>query len=334
MEIDLLRQSLAIAVREVHDVGDARRQAMLNAKDMAFDETGVGQVGIVVTELAGNLVKHAGGGTIILRGLRHGGQLGLEVMSLDDGPGMDVQRSLTDGYSTAGSPGTGLGAIKRLATTFETYSLRGKGSVLVASLWKGKAPEPDFEVGAVCLPVAGEKRCGDGWALREAPGEMDLVVCDGLGHGPIAAEATDLALGVFADKPERNAGVLLEYMHGALRSTRGAAILAAHLDAATNSLTCAGIGNIAGFIMAQPKPRGLVSMNGIVGHQIHKVKEFAYDYAPNEVLILHSDGIATHWKLDEFPGLLTRPASLIAGVLYKHFKRGKDDATVVVVRRR
>ena len=334
MEIDLFRQSLAIPIRETHDVGDARRQAMLAAKEMGFDETRAGQVGIVVTELAGNLVKHAGGGTIVMRGLRSDEQAGLEVMSLDDGPGMDVQRAIEDGYSTAGSPGTGLGAIKRLATAFETYSLRGKGSVLVATLWKGAAPQSGFEVGAICVPVTGEKRCGDGWAVREEMDGIDLLVCDGLGHGPVAAEATDLALATFVEKPDRKAGALLEYLHGALRSTRGAAVLAGRLDIVANSLTCAGIGNIAGFVMSQPKPKGLVSMNGIVGHQIHKVKDFAYDYGPNDVLILHSDGITTHWKLDEFPGLLTRPASLIAGVLYKHFKRGKDDATVVVVRRR
>lgn len=330
----MFRQSLAIPIREAHDVGDARRQAMQAVKEMAFDETSIGQVGIVVTELAGNLVKHAGGGTLILRGLRSGQQLGLEVMSLDDGPGMDVQRSLADGYSTAGSPGTGLGAVKRLAGTFEIYSLRGKGSVLVASLWKGKLPVSSFDIGAICLPVAGERRCGDGWAVREQPGGLDLLVCDGLGHGPIAAEATDMALTIFDEKSDLDSAALLERMHGALRSTRGAAVLAARLDTGANTLTCAGIGNIAGFVMTQPKPRGLVSMNGIIGHQLHKVKEFAYDCATNDVLILHSDGITTHWKLDEFPGLLTRPASIIAGVLYKHFKRGKDDATVVVARRR
>jgi len=331
--MNLIRQSLAIPIREMHDVGDARRQATLAARDMAFDETAAGRVGIVATELAGNLVKHSGGGTLILRALRTGDAAGLELITLDDGPGMDVQRCMEDGYSTAGSPGTGLGAIKRLATDFDIYSLRGRGTVMVAHLWAGKPPVTTFDVGAVCLPVAGETLCGDGWATRETPSGIDFVVSDGLGHGPVAAEASDLALSIFTEKPELEPGALLERMHGALRATRGAAALTARLDSYKGQLTCAGVGNIAGYIMSQPKPRGLVSMNGIVGHQVHKVKTFTYDCSPNDLVILHSDGLTTHWKFDDFPGLVTRSASIIAAMMYKHFKRGKDDATVLVLRR-
>ena len=338
MEIDLRRQSLAISIRDTHDVGDARRQAMRAGKAIGFNETADGRVGIVVTELAGNLVKHAGGGTLILRvaaSIRDGGNetLGLEIMSLDDGPGMDVQRCMEDGYSTAGSPGTGLGAIKRLTAGFDAYSQSGKGTVIVTQMWPDAAPKMDFDIGAVCLPVAGERLCGDGWAVRAGPGRLDIVVSDGLGHGPVAAEASDAALEVFARKPDLAPGMLLETMHAAMRATRGAAVLTGHLDTVHNRLTCAGTGNISGYVMSQPRPKGVVSMNGIVGHQIHKVKEFSYDCAPEDLIILHSDGLTTHWKLDDFPGLASRSASLIAGMMFKHFRRGKDDATVVVVRR-
>ncbi len=348
MEIDLRRQSLAIPIREAHDVGDARRQAMRAGKAVGFDETANGRVGIVATELAGNLVKHAGGGTLVLRVLAAGDTqsperfdetiqgpdiLGLEILSLDDGPGMNVQRCMEDGYSTAGSSGTGLGAISRQATSFEIYSVPDKGTVMAARLWPRTAPRADYDVGAVCLPIAGERLCGDAWAVRLSSSGLDVVVSDGLGHGPIAAEASDAALEVFARRPDLAPGPLLETMHAAMRATRGAAVLTGHLDGTGNRLTCAGTGNIAGYIMASPRPRGIVSMNGIVGHQIHKVKVFDYECAPEDVIILHSDGLTTHWKLDDFPGLTSRSASLIAGTLFKHFKRGKDDATVVVVRR-
>ena len=331
--MNLIRQSLAMPIREMHDVGDARRQATLAARDMSFDETAAGRVGIVTTELAGNLVKHAGGGTLILRALSSGASAGLELTTLDDGPGMDVQRCMEDGYSTAGSPGTGLGAIKRMTSAFDIYSLRDRGTVMVANLWAGATPVTAFDIGAICLPVAGETLCGDGWATRETAAGLDFVVCDGLGHGPIAAESTDLALSIFADKPELEPGALLERMHGALKTTRGAAILTARLDSAAGQLTCAGIGNIGGYIMSQPKPKGIVSMNGIVGHQVTRVKTFTYEVSPNDLVILHSDGLTTHWKLDDFPGLFNRSAGIVAAMMYKHFKRGKDDATVLVLRR-
>ena len=333
MEIDLKRQSLAIPIKQSHDVGDARRQTVQAVKALPFDEIATGRVGIVATELAGNLAKHAGGGTIILRILQSDGEVGLEIMSIDDGPGMDVQRCLEDGYSTAGSPGTGLGAVNRMASSFEIYSLRGKGTVLVATLWPGHVPKTAFDVGAVCLPIAGEQLCGDGWAVRECESGLDIVVSDGLGHGPLAAQASDLALDTFYRKPGINPGQMLEFMHGALRPSRGAAIMTARVDVARKQLISAGIGNIAGYVMSVTKPKGVVSMNGIVGHQSVKVKEFSYDLGENDPIIFHSDGLTTHWKLDEFPGLSGRSASLIAGMMYKHFRRGRDDATVLVVRR-
>lgn len=330
MEIDLNRQSLAIAVREHHDVGDARRQTLHAGLRMGFNEVVNGRVGIIATELAGNLVKHAGGGTVVLRAVDG---TGLEIMSLDDGPGMDVQRCMEDGYSTAGSPGTGLGAVKRLATTLDTYSLAGKGCVLVARVWPANAPEATYDIGAICLPVAGERLCGDAWMVQPFRDGLNIVMSDGLGHGPIAAQASDVALGVFAQRAETGPGPVLEAMHAAMRATRGAAVLTARLDAVRQTLTCAGAGNISGYVMSSPKAKGIVSMNGIVGHQVHKVKEFSYDCAATDMVILHSDGLTTHWKLEDFPGLATRPVSVIAGMMYKHFKRGKDDATVLVVRR-
>ncbi len=333
MEVDISRQSLAIDIRESHDVGNARRQALQASKDLGFDETAAGRVAIVVTELAGNLAKHAGGGTVILRALLSAGDApGLEVMTIDSGPGMDVYRCMEDGYSTAGSPGTGMGAIKRLSASFDIYSLRDQGTVIVAQLWPKDAPVQAYDIGAVCLPVAGETLCGDGWAVRPFDGGMDIIVSDGLGHGPVAAEASNMALASFVARPGLSPADSLEAMHTLLRSSRGAAVLVGRLDIARGGLTCAGIGNIAGYIMTSPKAKGVVSMNGIVGHQIHKVKAFSYDCAPDDLIILHSDGLTTHWKFDDFPGLVTRSSAIIAGMMYKHFKRGKDDATVVVVR--
>lgn len=334
MEIDLRRQSLAVPISELHDIGDARRRIMTVAKALGFDDTLHGRAGIIATELGGNLVKHAGGGILVLRVIGREEAPGLEIMSLDDGPGMDVHKCLEDGYSTAGSPGTGLGAVKRLASTLDIYSYPDKGSVIVAELWQGAKPRCAFDVGAVCLPVAGERVCGDSWAVKAWPSGLDIVVSDGLGHGPVAAEASYAVLDVFKRRGELPPGSMLDAMHAAAKGTRGAAVLSCRLDATANTLSCAGIGNIGGYVMATPKPRGIVSMNGIVGHQIHKVKEFSYDCGGDDVIILHSDGLTTSWKLDDFPGLTSRSAAVVAGVMYKAFKRGRDDATVVVARRR
>ena len=64
------------------------------------------------------------------------------------------------------------------------------------------------------------------------------------------------------------------------------------------------------------------------------MSEFAQPWQPQSVLVLHSDGIGTHWDLAGYPGLLARDPSLIAGILYRDHTRGRDDATVVVVKER
>jgi hypothetical protein len=76
----------------------------------------------------------------------------------------------------------------------------------------------------------------------------------------------------------------------------------------------------------------MVSHNGTVGHGLHKVQEFTYPAGPDAVLILHSDGIASHWDPAAYPGLLAHHPALIAGVLYRDHARGRDDASVVVVK--
>jgi hypothetical protein len=76
----------------------------------------------------------------------------------------------------------------------------------------------------------------------------------------------------------------------------------------------------------------MVSHNGTVGAEMRKVQEFVYPWPKGAAVIMHSDGIATHWDLANYPGLASRRAPVIAGVLYRDHHRLRDDATVLVVR--
>jgi hypothetical protein len=77
----------------------------------------------------------------------------------------------------------------------------------------------------------------------------------------------------------------------------------------------------------------MVSHNGTAGLEARKIQEFTYPWQDNAILIMHSDGLATKWKLEGYPNLINKHPSLIAGVLYRDFKRGTDDVTVVVVKK-
>jgi anti-sigma regulatory factor (Ser/Thr protein kinase)/serine/threonine protein phosphatase PrpC len=336
---DLRFASIALPIVEVNQIGEARRRAVALADRLHFNETEIGEVAIIVTEAAGNIVKHAQEGVLLLQPLCGAGVDGLEIMALDKGPGIkDVERCLRDGFSTAGSPGTGLGAIARLASCFDLHSIPPTGTALLAQLWPrssaAKRREATcLEVGAVHVAKTGEAISGDAWALEASAGSGGLLlVADGLGHGPEAAAAAREAVRIFRASPRLELASLLQTVHGALRSTRGAAVAVAALDLDSQTVRFAGVGNISGTILANGDSRSMVSHNGTAGCTVYKIQEFVYPFPPGALLVLASDGLLTRWQLDSYLGLTARHPSLVAGVLFRDFNRGRDDTTIVVVR--
>jgi anti-sigma regulatory factor (Ser/Thr protein kinase) len=329
-----LEHDFFIVVQESTHVALARRKALEAARLAHLSESDSGAVGIVVTEAATNLLKHAGGGEIIVRFCRDN-PCGLEILALDRGKGMlNPARCMVDGYSTAGSPGTGLGAIHRLSQYDDIYSVRDQGTVLLARVGRGSQPASNssFTIGSVCAPVPGEEVSGDAWILQTSGDSCRLVVADGLGHGPGAAEASHAAMRAACENASASPVSFIDIAHSRLRSTRGAALAIAEIRLGARSVVFSGAGNIAGCIVSEGEPRRqMVSMNGTAGHDIRTPQEFSYPWKPGSWLILHSDGLKTQWSLDRYPGLLQRHPSIIAGVLFRDFRRGRDDATVVVV---
>ena len=314
-------------------VGAARRAAMGMGGAVGFGETDVAAVGVIATELAGNLVKHARGGHLLLQPLAHGERAGVELLAIDRGPGMaDPDRCIVDGYSTAGTPGTGLGAVRRMAHEFDLHSQPGKGTVLVARRCAGQAPlSAGQRVGAVCVPHPSEPVSGDDWCAVVHGERGYLMVVDGLGHGMLAHAAAERAVELFRELAPRPPGELLSRLHDPLRGTRGAAILVAEVDSAGGAIRCAGVGNVAGTVVSGDQTRSLVSHSGIVGHQMVRVQEFTYPWTEGAMLVIASDGIRTQWRLDAYAGVARRHPSVVAALLWRDFSRGRDDATVLVL---
>jgi anti-sigma regulatory factor (Ser/Thr protein kinase) len=327
----------AIAVREESQVAEARRGAVAVAQSLGFGAEDAGRVAIVATELATNLIKHGMGGELLVGAFEDRTGQGVECLALDKGPGMaDVAASLRDGHSTAGSAGTGLGAIARGSHVVDIYSRPGLGTAILVRLGQGRPatakPSPEPLSGVVNLPIRGEEACGDAWCIKSHASGFKLMVADGLGHGPIAAEAAHAAVRVFIAHHPQTPGVLIERMHDALRPTRGAAVAVADIDVGRSHVVFAGIGNIAGVVIAGEESRRMVSHNGTVGHIAKRVQEFTYPFEGSPLVVMCSDGLGTSWTLDRYPGLRLRHPALIAGVLYRDFNRGRDDVTVLVGR--
>jgi len=330
---------IALPVTEESQVGEARRIAVALAAEVGFNETDRGKVAIVTTEAAKNVVKHAREGELLLQTLKTAAGYSIEIVALDRGPGMaNVGQCLRDGFSTAGTPGTGLGAIKRLSTFFDIHSAPKLGTALLMRLEQTQNRQEAsqdgnyLEFGVVHLPKVGEQIFGDSWATENHLDKNLILVADGLGYGDLAQEASREAVRVFGENAKLGPKAILEKAHAALKNTRGAAAAIAQIDRTQQTVCFAGIGNISGVVVTDNQTRSMVSYNGTVGHMMRKVAEFVYPWSQQSLLIMHSDGLAAQWNLNHYPGLATRHPALIAAVLYRDFKRTRDDMTVIVAK--
>lgn len=324
-----------LAIHEVTQVGGARRQAVRMAEAVSMDASSVGNVAIVVTELATNLQRYARDGRLLFRCTHTGG---FEIISIDRGPGMDVQRCLQDGYSTGGTAGTGLGAVRRLSSSFDIYSTEEKGNVVWANIQMKNMTEHTMarlQCAGISIPAPGENECGDAWATHIDSKGFRIVVADGLGHGPAAAEAGAGVVHQFrVPSPLWSPKSFLERSHIALAGTRGAAVAAGQILHDSNQFTFAGVGNISATILANQSSKGLMSHNGTLGGQIRTVQALEYEWPREGYLVVHTDGLMTRWSETAYPGILTHHPAILAAVLVRDYTRGRDDVTAVVVRRR
>jgi len=326
-----------VSVNDQSAVGEVRRRAAALAAPLALDETAAGRLALAVTECATNILKHAGSGHVLLRIVGgSGGAAGVEAIAVDKGPGMEnVQASMRDGYSTGTSPGTGLGSLQRNTTGLEVYSRPGLGTVLRFECWADPAralPPAAVTVGAVCIAKPGQNVPGDDWAVAGDDERLVAIVADGLGHGPHAATASRLACATVAGHAARAPAEHAVAIHTALRATRGAAAAVAALAPPRGAGVFCGIGNIAACVFVDGVARSLPSHNGTLGHQMRKAQEFDFAFPRGSVLVMHSDGVGTHWDLARYPGLAGRHPALVAAVIHRDFRRGTDDATVVALR--
>jgi anti-sigma regulatory factor (Ser/Thr protein kinase) len=332
-----LANPIVLSILEASQAGEARRKALSLASHLGFNETERGKVGIVVTEMANNLVRHARNGKIVMQVKTKNEILGIEILALDSSPGMhNIDECLRDGFSTAGTSGSGLGAIARLSNFFDIYSVSDVGTALVAHLWSDgtqhKQQKNKLELGVVCLPKIGEEVSGDAWTSHQETHRCLFLVADGLGHGPEAAKASLAAVEVFHKKVYMSPRAIVEATHKALQTTRGAALAIAELDLDRQIVNYTGIGNIASTILTSESSRYMVSHNGTVGYEMRKTQEFTYPWSEGALLIMHTDGLKTQWRLEQYPGLFYKHPSLIAGILYRDFSRERDDVTVLVAR--
>ena len=311
--------TIAMTVVEASQIDSARRAVEQQAQLSGFDEEGANNAGFVAARLANFLAETSTRGQMLVTGLASGGVAGLELTALGDG-GVDVDM---------------LTAIAPFVASSCSYSGPARSSANMVRLWAQPPPVENhtsvYEIGAVSVPMPGEMVCGDGWWAEKTADRVLIALVDGLGHGPVAHHAAETAISIVHSNRDQAPRSLMALVHEGLRQTRGAAVLLVEVNFARQSLTCCGVGNIAGMIVAADRTRGLVSQHGIAGANKVRLQVFNYPFPSDALLILHSDGLKASWTIDSYGDLLRREPQLIAAVLYRDFVHGRDDTTVVVL---
>jgi len=309
----------------------ACRQAVQNmAERLRFPAARIGQLALAVTEAASNLHKHAEQGSLLLCVNRDGPQPGIDLVTIDVGPGVrDVSAALRDGHSTAGTLGIGLGAIQRLADFADLYSRPGHGTSLVARFCVSPPVSQPRWAGLI-RPITGETECGDAYGVVPADGAVTAVLCDGLGHGPLAAAAAAAGVAAVLDDPAGEPAALLERVHQRMSGTRGGAVGVVQVSGQLARF--AGLGNVAASIVSDGQRKSMISIPGIAGVQARTIRQFEYDVPPGSAVIVHSDGVSSRWEAAALPALEARDPLLIAAVLLAEAGVHRDDAGVLVLK--
>ncbi|MBA2964411.1 MULTISPECIES: ATP-binding protein [Ramlibacter] len=315
-------------------VGEARRHAAHLADECGLDEVEAGRLAIIVNELGNNLVRHATSGRLLLSARVQRREV--EVIAIDSGPGIaDLDRCLSDGFSTGGTPGTGLGAVRRLAQAFDIHSAVPQGTVVLARVRSAQSANGSSAicVGAVALAAPGETVCGDAWAFAVDGARAVVMVADGLGHGPDAAQASAAAVEVFRNDPMAAPRLQVERLHAGLRGTRGAAVTVMLADDEAGTVRTSGAGNVMGRMLSGIDDRTLLTQHGTAGVTIRRPDETSVPWPDHALVVACSDGIETRWKPELLRPVLGRDPAVAAAILARDHFRGRDDATVAVMRR-
>ncbi|MFD0428113.1 hypothetical protein ACFQ60_07835 [Streptomyces zhihengii] len=284
----------------------------------------------MASELASNLHKHARDGAVYVQPLTLG--QGLEIVAVDRGPGMaDLRQCLADGYTTTGTLGTGLGAVRRVADDFVIRSRTGYGtaaSARIAATARAAGTEA-AGTGAVCLPADGETECGDACAVRDTDSGRTAVVVDGLGHGEPAARAARTALRAFDSACAAPLPDIMRTLHRALRHTRGAAV--GLLRLLPGRAEYCGVGNIRMCLLSADAPRQrMESRPGVVGWNLPTPR----CAAPRRGRPARRRALGRHRvPVGALPAaaLLSLPAELLPAALAHRHRRSRDDATALTL---
>ena len=323
------------------DSGQVLLRSKLRAvtRRMGFSDAARERMELVCNEMASNQIKFAAG-TGMIQLWEGTAPPALDLFVLDYGPGVpNLRAALEDGYTTAGTMGKGLGAIRRLADESELYSL--PAGVQPRAPWHGMCAWARFyldgdvqrrvyQTGAYLRAYQDDRYNGDCLCTRAADGRLRWLHMDGLGHGAAAADVVENV--EQALDPDAPLEQIMETLSVRLQGGRGAVGVVAEMDAAAGAVTVCGVGDMTAHLIRNGERRQITFAPGILGHAHRRPEVLSLALPPQTLVITASDGVRRDWTLETFPGLWRLHPQLIALLLGQVAARGNDDKSLFVIR--
>jgi serine/threonine protein phosphatase PrpC len=173
---------------------------------------------------------------------------------------------------------------------------------------------------------------GDAFVIEHWDRSALVGVIDGLGHGQFAHQAAQAALQYVETHLHQPLKTIFQGVGRTCRATQGVVMALARIDWTLGKLTFASVGNVEARILGSQQPVNFIVRRGVIGLNAPDPVVTEHRWEPAHVLVLHSDGLKTHWRWEDFAHLQSAPASVVAQKLLQQLARDDDDVTVVVVR--
>jgi hypothetical protein len=285
------------------------------------------------SELAHNQLRHGAGGGVAVRRIERGDQVGLEVVAADEGPGIaDVARALEGRRTDPRSLGAGLSAVLELSDEVDFDVRLAEGTCIRARKFPSLKVR-HRRVGVYGRPCQGEQSSGDDAVLVRSAGSLLVGVVDGLGHGPLAREASFRARTTALDRPELATAALLGQVDAELRGTRGAVMSVARVPQVEGDLEVSCVGNVGLHVYGMGGSRRFGGSSFVLGAPgpSRVVRTETAPFGRHDVLVVFSDGITSRLDLRDERELLREHPIVIAQRVVERFGRGHDDVLALVV---
>ncbi|MFP7492506.1 ATP-binding protein [Terribacillus saccharophilus] len=119
------------------DIVTSRSCGRKLAADLGFSAVEQARITAAISELARNIYKYAGSGTICLRSEQDAKRIAIFITATDKGPGiLNLQEAMLDGFTTGGGLGRGLPGVKRLMDNFDITSSKEAGTCVQVAKYR------------------------------------------------------------------------------------------------------------------------------------------------------------------------------------------------------